>query len=224
MQGSSAGVDPSGGRTATGFAAAAEDSGSTSADEMTCSICLQHTELEEIASISPGCGHSYCGAQSPQRLCARCTFLHSTAPIERLWRVRCDCVSATLTQLVAVPAVKCILRWAAHREHSTCPQCKAPFDYLLTYYRLDGTLNDFPCEESVTLLKRARFFTDHMQVAQNLQCWTRCCAAMVLPLTPHGRGGLRQRQMPNGVLSRLCWTRTGGGAGQVEVVSGRRQQ
>jgi hypothetical protein len=43
--------------------AAADDSGSASADEMTCSICLQHTELEEIASISPGCGHSYCGEQ-----------------------------------------------------------------------------------------------------------------------------------------------------------------
>jgi hypothetical protein len=40
-----------------------DDSGSTSADEMTCSICLQHTELEEIASISPGCGHAYCGEQ-----------------------------------------------------------------------------------------------------------------------------------------------------------------
>jgi hypothetical protein len=66
--------------------------------------------------------------------------------------------------LLPALAVKCILRWAAHREHSTCPQCKAPFDYLLTYYRLDGSLNDFPCEESVTLLKRARFFTDHMQV------------------------------------------------------------
>lgn len=61
-------------------------------------------------------------------------------------------------------AVKCILRWAAHRDTPTCPQCKAPFDSLLTYYRLDGTLNDFPCEESVCLLKRARFFTDHMQV------------------------------------------------------------
>jgi hypothetical protein len=73
-----------------------------------------------------------------------------------------------LTRVLLPHAVKCILRWAAHRERSTCPQCKAPFDYLLTYYRLDGSLNDFPCEESVTLLKRARFFTDHMQVWQPL--------------------------------------------------------
>lgn len=96
----------------------ADDSGAASADEMTCSICLQHTELEEIASVK-GCHHTYC--------------------------------------------VKCILRWAAHREAPTCPQCKAPFDYLVTYYRLDGSLNDFPCEESVCLLKRAQFFVDYMQ-------------------------------------------------------------
>ena len=64
--------------------------------------------------------------------------------------------------------MKCILRWAAHRENPTCPQCKAPFGSLLTYYRLDGSLNDFPCEESVCLLKRAHFFTEHMQVGMHL--------------------------------------------------------
>lgn len=82
------------------------------------------------------------------------------------------------------PAVKCILRWAAHRERSTCPQCKAPFDYLLTYYRLDGSLNDFPCEESVTLLKRARFFTDHMQVRQGLQWAGLVCCRVPLKRRP----------------------------------------
>lgn len=60
--------------------------------------------------------------------------------------------------------MKCILRWAAHREKPTCPQCKAPFDTVSTYLQLDGTLCDFPCEESVVLLLRARWFTDHMQV------------------------------------------------------------
>lgn len=55
--------------------AAADDSGSASADEMTCSICLQHTELEEIASISPGCGHSYCGEQHFNTLAPTCPQL-----------------------------------------------------------------------------------------------------------------------------------------------------
>jgi hypothetical protein len=56
---------------------AADDSGSASADEMTCSICLQHTELEEIASISPGCGHSYCGEQHANLLQFSCHWCYS---------------------------------------------------------------------------------------------------------------------------------------------------
>jgi hypothetical protein len=142
--------------------AAADDSGSASADEMTCSICLQHTELEEIASISPGCGHSYCGEQPFQHTC---TYLSAAVTLTIGHALFCA-IAWALSPWLCSRAVKCILRWAAHRERSTCPQCKAPFDYLLTYYRLDGSLNDFPCEESVTLLKRARFFTDHMQVRQ----------------------------------------------------------
>lgn len=62
------------------------------------------------------------------------------------------------------PAVKCILRWAAHRERPSCPQCKQPFEHLFTYRALDGGLHDFPQEESVTLLKRACWFTEYMQV------------------------------------------------------------
>ena len=69
-------------------------------------------------------------------------------------------------------AVKCILRWAAHRERPTCPQCKAPFDTVWTYLQLDGTLCDFPSEESVALLLRARWFCDHMQARTPL-CWGR---------------------------------------------------
>lgn len=60
--------------------------------------------------------------------------------------------------------MNCILRWAAHRERPTCPQCKQPFEHLFTYRRLDGGLHDFPQEESVTLLKRACWFTDYMMV------------------------------------------------------------
>lgn len=55
----------------------------------------------------------------------------------------------------------CILRWASYAPESKapwCPQCKAPFNYLYTYRALDGTLHDFPVEESVTLLLRACWF------------------------------------------------------------------
>lgn len=57
----------------------------------------------------------------------------------------------------------CILHWALHKEHPWCPQCKQPFTYLLTYRGLDGELHDFPVEESVVLLKRARWFEDAMK-------------------------------------------------------------
>ena len=57
----------------------------------------------------------------------------------------------------------CILHWALHKEHPWCPQCKQPFSYLLTYRTLDGELSDFPAEESVVLLKRARWFTDTLR-------------------------------------------------------------
>lgn len=60
--------------------------------------------------------------------------------------------------------VHCILQWATYKEW--CPQCKAPFSYLLTYRMLDGTMMDYPVEESVTLLKRACWFQDHMRAKE----------------------------------------------------------
>jgi hypothetical protein len=65
------------------------------------------------------------------------------------------------------PAVNCILQWALCKEW--CPQCKKPFDYLLCHKQLDGTLSDFLVEESVVLLKRARWFDDHMRVSLSKQ-------------------------------------------------------
>lgn len=50
-----------------------------------------------------------------------------------------------------------------------CPQCKKPFDYLLTHRQLDGTLTDYLAEESVVLLKRARWFEDYVKVSVMLQ-------------------------------------------------------
>jgi len=47
-----------------------------------------------------------------------------------------------------------------------CPQCKAPFSYLFTHRHLDGTPSDYPLEESVTLLKRARWFTKEQEARE----------------------------------------------------------
>lgn len=58
--------------------------------------------------------------------------------------------------------VNCILQWSLCKEW--CPQCKHPFDYLLTHKQLDGTVTDFLTEESVVLLKRARWFEEYMRV------------------------------------------------------------
>lgn len=54
------------------------------------------------------------------------------------------------------------MQWSLCKEW--CPQCKHPFDYLLTHKQLDGTVTDFLTEESVVLLKRARWFEEYMRV------------------------------------------------------------
>ena len=64
----------------------------------------------------------------------------------------------------------CILQWTLHRETPVCPTCKQPFSYLLTYRALDGSLNDFPMEESVVLLRRAQLFEDWIRASQNDAC------------------------------------------------------
>lgn len=61
----------------------------------------------------------------------------------------------------------CILQWTLHNEKTFCPTCKQPFSYLLTYRGLDGSLNDFPMEESVVLLRRAHWFEDWIRASQN---------------------------------------------------------
>ena len=74
--------------------------------------------------------------------------------------------STILTSVPLLPAAKCILKWAVQRDNCWCPQCKAPFQYLFTYRNLDGTLNDFPQEESVVLLKRAEWFVATLKVSR----------------------------------------------------------
>ena len=45
-----------------------------------------------------------------------------------------------------------------------CPQCKLPFSSMLTFRTLDGNLHDYPCKESIGLLKQAHWFQDHLKV------------------------------------------------------------
>lgn len=52
-----------------------------------------------------------------------------------------------------------------YKETPLCPQCKAPFHYLYVHRQLDGTVSDYPLEESVVLLKRASWFTEHLKVS-----------------------------------------------------------
>ncbi|MEW5311598.1 MAG: hypothetical protein WDW38_003298 [Sanguina aurantia] len=60
----------------------------------------------------------------------------------------------------------CILQWAHCKESVWCPQCKTPFSYLFCYRLLDGTPTDYPVEESVCLLKRACWYTEHIKVQE----------------------------------------------------------
>jgi len=62
-------------------------------------------------------------------------------------------------------AAKCILQWADLRDNCSCPQCKKPFSRLLTYRTLDGTMSDFPVEESVCLLKRATWIQEQLKAS-----------------------------------------------------------
>ncbi|KAL4433938.1 hypothetical protein ABPG75_000379 [Micractinium tetrahymenae] len=83
-----------------------------------------------------------------------CAICLGSIPLENLALVKgCD----------HMYCATCILHWALHREEPWCPQCKQPFDTLLTYHTLDGQLQDFPSEESVCLLKRARWFEEHLR-------------------------------------------------------------
>lgn len=63
----------------------------------------------------------------------------------------------------------CILQWALTKDVPWCPQCKAPFNYLFVYRQLDGTIFDFPVEESVCLLKRARWFEERVKTCEGVK-------------------------------------------------------
>ncbi len=110
-------------------------------------------------------------ALQPLLSCCGCSQLLLSECTSR-WTTSCDsqdtrwCPPSTiLTGLPLLPAAKCILKWAVQRDNCWCPQCKAPFQYLFTYRNLDGSLNDFPQEESVVLLKRAEWFVATLKVS-----------------------------------------------------------
>ena len=52
-----------------------------------------------------------------------------------------------------------------YKEKPICPQCKVPFSSLLTFRTVDGELHDYPCQESVGMLKRAPWFQEHLKVS-----------------------------------------------------------
>ena len=78
-----------------------------------------------------------------------------------------------LEDLATVPGCEhaycaaCIVGWAVASSPADasgsdvcgkCPQCKREYASVATHRRLDGTLSDYPVEESVCLLRRARWF------------------------------------------------------------------
>jgi len=69
--------------------------------------------------------------------------------------------SAIIKDCQHMYCVNCILKWSLVKEDDvSCPKCKTRFTHVYTYRSLDGTLTDFPQEESVCLLRRATWFED----------------------------------------------------------------
>ena len=130
---------------------------------------MHHWTLPSCQQVAPQ-QVSPCSGCS-QLVLSRCTFR---------WAASCPAragdggPSTILTGVPLLPAAKCILKWAVQRDNCWCPQCKAPFQYLFTYRNLDGTLNDFPQEESVVLLKRAEWFVATLKVSLGAHSFEPC--------------------------------------------------
>lgn len=83
--------------------------------------------------------------------CAIC--LNQIAAADIAQPVGCDHIYCTC----------CLLHWAVYKEKPICPQCKVPFSSLLTFRTVDGELHDYPCQESIGMLKRAPWFQEHLK-------------------------------------------------------------
>lgn len=53
----------------------------------------------------------------------------------------------------------CIVHWASLKDdNAKCPQCKTTFSEVISYRNLDGTLQEFPIQNPVCLIRRAGWF------------------------------------------------------------------
>jgi len=86
--------------------------------------------------------------------CAIC--LKNPPPQDTAQPVGCDHIYCTC----------CLLHWAVYKEKPICPQCKVPFSSLLTFRTVDGEVHDYPCQESVGMLKRAPWFQEHLKMKE----------------------------------------------------------
>ena len=99
--------------------------------------CRQWIESRRQGYQLPACPASECSAHHPTP--PRLPHTHSSPPL--------------------LLAVHCIVHWASLREdHALCPQCKVPFSEVISYRNLDGSLQDFPVQNPVCLMRRAGWF------------------------------------------------------------------
>lgn len=137
---------------------AAEDS---EPGDLTCAICLHSIPLENLAMIKVR--PALCCSQRPCSPTCACDALGGRPlPGAARWAAgACVQGAAAFPLRCAAPprslltnqrsflllqgcdhmyCATCILHWALHKAEPWCPQCKQPFDTLLTYRTLDGEL------------------------------------------------------------------------------------
>ena len=114
---------------ASSLAGAALRGADAASDEGACAICLDAVDEVDVALVKQ-CLHAFC----TPCIVRWTTFQHDAA--RRRGAVGRD---------------------GAPDTHSTCPCCKARFDSLLVYRDLDGAVSADLREESVCLLRRARW-------------------------------------------------------------------
>ena len=106
---------------------------------MTCCICLGDIPLEDFASVK-GCEHMYCVGCILQ------------------WAVHVEERRAAKPSVASGPyaaAARGAGGGSVGAQGVPCPTCRLPFEELLTYRALDGSLRDYLLPESIRLLSRA---------------------------------------------------------------------
>ena len=114
---------------ASSLAGAALRGADAASDEGACAICLDAVDEVDVALVKQ-CLHAFC----TPCIVRWTTFQHDAARRRGV-----------------------VNRDGAPDTHSTCPCCKARFDSLLVYRDLDGAVSADLREESVCLLRRARW-------------------------------------------------------------------